>query len=236
VVVWNSHAFNLGDAPTTNQQWFNLYFASAPNRRYPAQSIFNISQIFVEDVPPFAHREYCNTQTLPRGARVFNLGSHTHKRGALFRIWGPDVAPCSPGPGCTPEATAPLGQTTDYTHPIQLQIDPPLALDAVADGARTFKYCADYDNGFSDPSKVRRMSTTPARGAACYTSELVCVDGPKRGSACGGFDRRCDSASNVHDGSCDACTLRGGVTTEDEMFILLGAYYCPEGSSCYTPP
>ncbi len=26
-------------------------------------------------------------------------------------------------------------------------------------------------------------------------------------------------------GICDACPLRGGVTTEDEMFILLGAFY-----------
>ena len=25
---------------------------------------------------------------------------------------------------------------------------------------------------------------------------------------------------------CDACTLKGGVTTEDEMFIMLGSYYC----------
>ena len=29
------------------------------------------------------------------------------------------------------------------------------------------------------------------------------------------------------DGECDACPLRGGVTTEDEMFILIGAYFTP---------
>jgi hypothetical protein len=27
---------------------------------------------------------------------------------------------------------------------------------------------------------------------------------------------------------CDACAIRGGVTTQDEMFILLGSYYIPE--------
>ena len=27
------------------------------------------------------------------------------------------------------------------------------------------------------------------------------------------------------DGLCDACTLFGGVTTEDEMFLLLGNYF-----------
>jgi hypothetical protein len=26
---------------------------------------------------------------------------------------------------------------------------------------------------------------------------------------------------------CDACPLRGGVTTDDEMFVLLGIYYVP---------
>ncbi len=28
-------------------------------------------------------------------------------------------------------------------------------------------------------------------------------------------------------GDCDACPVLAGVTTEDEMFILLGAYYLP---------
>jgi hypothetical protein len=27
------------------------------------------------------------------------------------------------------------------------------------------------------------------------------------------------------DGECDACTLKGGVTTEDEMFLKMGQYY-----------
>ena len=31
-------------------------------------------------------------------------------------------------------------------------------------------------------------------------------------------------------GVCDACPVRGGVTTEDEMFILTGSYYVPEPS------
>ena len=40
-------------------------------------------------------------------------------------------------------------------------------------------------------------------------------------------DRSCDSSPDVHDGLCDACTLTGGITTEDEMFVLLGRYYVP---------
>ena len=61
------------------------------------------------------------------------------------------------------------------------------------------------------------------------------MGGPHQGEPCGGFDDRCASRQDAGDGVCDACPLRGGVTTDDEMFILLGAYYCPEGSECYMP-
>ena len=30
---------------------------------------------------------------------------------------------------------------------------------------------------------------------------------------------------------CDACPARGGVTTEDEMYILTGSYFIPEPSA-----
>ncbi len=37
IIVWNSHAFNVTDVETTNEEWFNLYFPdSAPEaRQYP---------------------------------------------------------------------------------------------------------------------------------------------------------------------------------------------------------
>ncbi len=230
VVVWNSHAFNLGDRPVTNEQWFNVYFAGAADRRYPAQGIFDARFIFVQDVPPFAQREYCATATLPQGAALFDLGSHTHKRGTLFRIWGPGVTACSP-PDCPPESGAPIALTTQYTHPIKKVFDPPLVLPDAAMERRTFKYCSLYDNGFTDPGSVRRASS--GRGTICFGGELACLDGPKRGAPCHGDDRACDSTPGARDGRCDACPVKGGVTTEDEMFILLGAYYCPEGSACW---
>jgi hypothetical protein len=37
---------------------------------------------------------------------------------------------------------------------------------------------------------------------------------------CNGDDSVCGEG-----GSCDACPLLGGVTTDDEMFIPLGSYY-----------
>ena len=44
---------------------------------------------------------------------------------------------------------------------------------------------------------------------------------------CNGTDDHatCDSSPGAGDGLCDACTVNGGVTTEDEMFLILGAYY-----------
>ena len=50
-------------------------------------------------------------------------------------------------------------------------------------------------------------------------SELRCI-GALAGKACT-KDADCGGAPK----SCDACDLYGGVTTEDEMFILTGSYY-----------
>jgi len=44
-----------------------------------------------------------------------------------------------------------------------------------------------------------------------------------QGLACGGDDSACGA-----DGTCDACPLYGGVTTDDEMFIPLGSYFVAE--------
>ncbi len=238
VIVWNSHAFNVSDRPTTNEQYYNLYFAGAHDRQAFLRGIFDTSHIFVHDVPPFERREYCATHTLPQGARLFELTSHTHKRGVLFRIWGPGITPCTPGPGCMPESGPPLAATTHYSDPIQYRYPLPLALDGDAVASRTFKYCAVFDNGFEDPATVKRASTSPpvpnpiAPGGPCAASERACVNYARRGHPCGGDAAVCDSSPGAGDGMCDACPLGGGVTTEDEMFILLGSGYCAPGSAC----
>jgi hypothetical protein len=35
----------------------------------------------------------------------------------------------------------------------------------------------------------------------------------------------CDSTPGANDGSCDACSITGGESTENEMFILIGSYF-----------
>jgi hypothetical protein len=231
VLVFNSHAFNTTDQPTTNEQWFNLYFAPPDAQRYPLEGIFDGDDIFIQNVPPFESREYCRTYTAPQGSRIFQLSTHTHKRGKFFRVWGPPIAEeCLFGVGaCEPEPGQPLLVTVDYADPAVFTYNPPLPLDSPDPATRRFKYCAIYDNGAERPEDVKRQSTSPDAifgiGGPCSDGAVTCLAGPQRGQLCNGDDRVCDSASGANDGVCDACPLRGGVTTEDEMFVLLGSLY-----------
>jgi hypothetical protein len=261
--VWNSHAFNLTDEATYNQQWLNVYFASPSEQVYPIRGVFDADDIFVQDVPPFEEREYCRTITFGKGTRLSELSSHTHSRARLFRTWAPPIAPrcrstqANPG-ACVAEAGTPLAVTTQYNDPTQYRFGGvPLPLDSDDPAERTFKFCALFDNGHTDPAEVKRNSQSPipptfgvlAPGGPCLTSGFVerdlgiaCLNGPRRGEPCEGDapgfqadDRKCDSAPGANDGICDACPLRGGVTTADEMFIPLGNYYCDPsvpGESC----
>jgi hypothetical protein len=240
-IVWNSHAFNVFDVPIENQQWLNLWFTN--DLRYPLRGVFDANDIFIQNVPPFQEVEYCRTTLMGKGTRMADLSSHTHKRGRLFRIWGPGVAQAcnstTANPGaCLPETTPPIMTTTTYNDPSQLIYSPPLVLDSDDPSARRFKFCAIYDNGYTDPNAVKRNSTSPNStlqgigiGGKCWTTgapgqHIYCFNQAKRGQECFGNDRLCDSAPGANDGVCDACTLKGGVTTEDEMFIMLGSYYC----------
>jgi len=262
VLVWNSHAFNLFETPQTNEQWWNIYFAPPGDRRFPARPIFDATDIFwcprgelVCDVqvPPFQQREFCRTITMPVGARIFEFSAHTHQRGSLFRIWGPGIAESCRASGpkpCLPETSAPFFISTDYNDPTVLtRRENPWVLDDPAPVARRFKFCAVYDNGFTDPLTVKRNSTSVvpptfgnlAPGGKCFYRALggsivdrgiACLNGPRRGQPCHGDDRACDSRPGANDGICDACPLEGGVTTDDEMFILLGTYFCQPGSDC----
>ena len=243
-MVWNSHAFNTTDQPTTNEQYFNVYFDKDPaDRQDIFRAIFDSRYIFVQDVPAFEKREYCATFTLPKGARLSGLSSHTHKRGLLFRIWAPPNTPCTPctaggrcrnpNPACVAETRTPTAVTTTYNDPVAYTFDPPMPLDADDVASRTIKYCSVYDNGHTDPTAVKRQSTSPvppiaqAPGGPCTNATVTCLnEGPNKGKPCNGDNHVCDSPGQS-DGVCDACPLEGGVTTEDEMYILLGDWYCP---------
>lgn len=255
IVVFNSHAFNLTDQDTTMNQYLNLWFADESDDLI-AQQIFEAKEIFwtpgvvpqipplpehFPTVPPFKTREFCGTYTLPDGAHLFWLSSHNHRRGVRWRTWGPPNTPCSIDQCKPPKNDKRLMYySTVYNDPTQLAIDPPLEFTGSVED-RTFLFCALYDNG-STPSSppVKRASTSPVPpdifgysvGGPCPDDERVCISPKKKkqGKRCGHKpepDRFCDSKEGAFDGLCDACPLRGGFSTEDEMFILLGNYFVP---------
>jgi hypothetical protein len=322
VIIWNSHAFNLTDEVGPIDAWINFEFAEDADRR--AANIFDTSEIFKMNVPPFSADEVCHHNTLPRDARLFELSSHMHQRGKRFRIFdgyfscrgGPnDGDPCSPygpdedfettdlcagatcsanvapesgdcngdlvvsvdelvtGVGISLEVTplrrcesfdtdANLEVSIDelvtaviasldpefrdaeesliyssfvYNDPVTLRFDPPMEFPGTqAQEGRSLTYCALYDNGFTEPDEVKRLSTSPPSPIGtinCGAGRIPtgCTVG-NVGASCSGNtpqqrDASCDSSPGAGDGFCDACRLNGGVTTEDEMFVLLGLYY-----------
>lgn len=126
-----------------------------------------------------------------------------------------------------------------YNDPLVLPIAPPMSMGGGSSlpEERSLTYCALYDNGFGDPSTVKKQSTSPPPplgipvGGPC-SIPTGCTEG-KVGQLCSGAteevrDASCDTADGAGDGVCDACTLIGGVTTEDEMFLLLGNFFVAE--------
>jgi hypothetical protein len=244
-VVWDSHAFNLTESDTSVEQWMNLEFATADEMVYQRQQIFDADDLFeIGRIEPFTSGEVCGTYTIPQHGQLLTLSSHTHRFGKHFRIWYPPNDIChAEDPGCLPNDREPDYTSFDYADPLYQRFigDDILSFDSDVDADRTFKYCAVYDNGETDPSEVRRESMKPEAqtcdfvagiaGAAqafginimtcgCVPEERSCFGGPNQGMGCGGDDTVCGDG-----GICDACAAGGGVTTEEEMFLLLGSFY-----------
>lgn len=228
-ISWNSHGFNLTTQDTTIEQWVNLTYVPESGRRWLRRQIFESGNIFsMSPVAPFSKREICITFPLPQYANLTSLSSHMHKRGELFRIWLPPQEPCASFVGCTPSSDDPDYVSRLYDDPVYTYYDPPIAYNDGDESTRTFKACAVYDNGADDPFEVKRNSEAPntpvcdfvlAR-CGCDADDRYCLGGPSQGAACGGDDAVCGEG-----GTCDACEVFGGVTTDDEMFIPLGSYF-----------
>lgn len=239
IVVWDSHAFNLTAVDTTMQAWSLHRFAKERQRR--GEFLFLTDYLYTQDVPPFETREYCATKTFTSGTNAFSIRSHYHKRGRRFRIWGPPQTPCGSGgpapvgpglrvdPACLPgDPSQLLYESFDYSDPVHLVPQPPLQFSGDVE-QRTIKYCALYDNGATRPEEVKRASTSPPisvpgePGGPCAPSERKCLSGPNVAQPCGGDDANCPQSV------CDACNLRGGSTSDDEMFGV--AVYTFRGGS-----
>jgi len=125
----------------------------------------------------------------------------------------------------------------DYSDPLSLQFSPPYVVAGAGSSRddRALTFCALYDNGYTDPSSVKRKSTSPppppgGGGGPCALA-THCAEGaigkPCEGTTEAERNRSCDSLQGSGDGFCDACFLRGGATTDDEMMMIAGKYFQP---------
>jgi len=222
IAYWNSHAFNLTSKDHALQGRLNFYFAEhqdRPMRAFPVDLV----NIFRPNAAPFTAETICADKELPQGTRLFALTSHTHKRGKHF--W----AELSDG--------TKIYENFLYNDPVKAIFDPPLAFDSPDAAERTIHYCATYENGIGpggapDPEAVTRASRIPASALATVgaCTPVACVAG-RIGAPCNGVgdDAACDSETGGADGWCDACSITGGESTENEMFLLIGHYYIADG-------
>ncbi|MDG2306725.1 MAG: hypothetical protein P8R42_19145, partial [Candidatus Binatia bacterium] len=210
ILLWNAHAFNLTTKDHEMHAWQNFFFTD--DLRFEELRIVRGGNDFAGQ-PPFTYETYCTEHVMPEGAELLFLSSHTHKRGRNFTADLPDGTR--------------IYESAFYSDPVEQEFDPPLRFDSPNPADRTIHYCADYNNGVDDDGApdlryVTRLSTMPNR-ATC--TPVACVEG-RIGSACAGEgdDEECDSSPGAGDGWCDACAITPGVTTENEMFFLLGSY------------
>lgn len=118
VIIWNSHHFNISDKPAKVEAWLNFDYAEPEESVYPAQQIFDTTDIFwskrkgsgspqhaEHEVPAFSTYEWCSVHTLPRGTRLYELGSHGHRHLKRWRTFlgafhcqggAANGEPCSP--------------------------------------------------------------------------------------------------------------------------------------------
>ena len=235
LIFWNSHAFNLTAADTQMNAWVNFRFAT--DRRYRLQGYgggnngFGIFRLMEEGAAPYTEKVMCGQTTLPKGARLTGLNSHTHKHGKHFWYELPSGEH--------------IYDSFVYNDPLQKYFDPPLAFDQDDPAERVLKFCSLYNNGVDgdgnpDPKGVTRASRIqygitlggartplglcePVRCVNPGAYDVDCDDGIAGNQA--GDDAACDSSPGAGDGVCDACPIMGGVTTENEMFGPAISYF-----------
>ncbi len=214
VFFFNSHAFNLTTEDTTLHARVNFYYTGDRRRKMVPVNV--VDQLSIANgQAPFTKKTYCAKYVVPRDCSMAILTSHTHRRGEHFWVNDPQGQR--------------IYESLTYNDPLYKHFEPWLTFGGVDNAARTLEYCATYNNGVKpdgspDLNLVTRASGMPDR-ASCVP--VACTAG-KVTAPC--FTHRdCDSALGAGDGVCDACPIAAGVTTENEMFVLMPWLLLPEG-------
>lgn len=222
IFYWNSHAFNLTTEDGVHHVWRNLHFAD--DRRFRANSI-NVTQYIISGTgtPPFGKKTVCKDYIFNQGDGLLGLSSHTHKRGERFfmNVNGEQVY-----------------ETFTYDEPLQKRFEPAMVFNSSDPAQRTLEWCATWNNGVNADGSpnietVTRLSRRPSNARQC--NPTACVAG-NIGAPCNGADddAACDSSPGAGDGWCDACIIMPGVSSDDEMFILLGSKLVDHDAKMHT--
>lgn len=224
IFYWNSHAFNLTTEDGIHHVWKNIYFAD--DRRFQAERIDVIEYIFsAVGTGPFEKKTVCEDYIFDQGDGMLAITSHTHKRGERFfmSLNGEQVY-----------------ETFTYDEPLYKIFEPTVVFNSNDPDQRTLEWCATYNNGVKadgspDIETVTRLSRRPTNAFPC--NPTACVAG-KVGASCNGAEDNasCDSAPGAGDGWCDACAIGLGITSDDEMFILLGSKLANHDAVLNIPP
>jgi hypothetical protein len=211
IYYWNSHSFNLTTEDGVHHVWRNMLFAD--DRRFEATRMSNYSAITAgAGTLPFTRQTVCADQVLNQGDGLLSLSSHTHKRGERFSI--------------SIKGAEEIYETFTYDEPLDKVYEPAMVFNSSDPAERTLEYCATYNNGVNKDGSfnldtVTRLSRRPTNASSC--NPVACVEG-NIGASCDGAedDASCDSSPGAGDGWCDACAITPGVSSDDEMFVLLG--------------
>jgi hypothetical protein len=212
-VLWfNSHAFNLSDTDTVLDARMNFYFAKERTRKIIPVNV--VKNQVPNGLAPFTKKTYCSTAVVPQHNSIAMLAGHTHRHGQRF--WAKDATGKQ------------IYQSFVYNDPVYQHFDPWLEFTAPDEASRTIEFCAEFNNGLRedgtpDVDMVTRRSRMPPPNATC--TPVACTAG-KVGEACS-TNEDCNSAPDATNGECDACPITTGVTTENEMFVLMPWYVLP---------
>ena len=214
----NWHGFNLTNEETRMNGAANLLFRSEESWRL----IELRAGALIEPLPAYTDRVQCHEWEVPLGAHIFELTPHTHRFGR--EVW----VETSDGRR--------ILESRSYSDPTRVIFDPALVFDDSDPENRILTICALYNNGVDDagnpdPTTVKRYSRQTPNALVGRCEPTHCWSG-QIGAECGGgsANEDCNSEPGISDGLCDACTLSGGVSTEDEMLLLLGAYWIDQAS------